>query len=299
MKTFIALLFCCLPTVVFAQTDKGLFSRLRGLYHENTEYLNVDGMEITSQKIDGEFSKKNILKHFKRYDIKESELNNTDSLLGFEHFYVRKSKQTSPGLTKNTSWYFLKNKDQKLTGVSIAAINKTDTVLERELIELIYKNAIPNDVFSPMSTDTVNFAGRKIHLGGSCQWRGVNNVQCPYNGQMNWSVHKTREDAANNNTEQFAMIKEKGGFKVLTDTTVNVIFEGTEVPARKIIVDIKGLNSLLVGMSGGKTLTVYFVVCPVRGNFVSCVMSFWNNDDIGKGGLPLLLEEVMTLKDKG
>jgi hypothetical protein len=62
------------------------------------------------------------------------------------------------------------------------------------------------------------------------------------------------------------------------------------------VYDFKGVKSLLVGMSGGKTLTIYFVASPAKENFVSCVMSFWNNDNINPGGLPPLLEEVMKLK---
>jgi hypothetical protein len=48
-------------------------------------------------------------------------------------------------------------------------------------------------------------------------------------------------------------------------------------------------------MSGGKTLTIYFVAAPVRKNYVSCVMSFWNNDQINPSGLTPLLEQVMKL----
>jgi hypothetical protein len=46
-------------------------------------------------------------------------------------------------------------------------------------------------------------------------------------------------------------------------------------------------------MSGGKTLTIYYVAAPVRGNYVSCVLSFWNNDTITENGIAPLLEEVM------
>lgn len=49
-------------------------------------------------------------------------------------------------------------------------------------------------------------------------------------------------------------------------------------------------------MSGGKYLTVYYVALEVRGNYVSCVLSFWNNDVITEKGLPPLLEAVMQLK---
>ncbi len=49
-------------------------------------------------------------------------------------------------------------------------------------------------------------------------------------------------------------------------------------------------------MSGGKTLTIYYVACKVRENYVSCCMSFWNNDTITENGLAPLLEKVMKLK---
>ena len=124
---------------------------------------------------------------------------------------------------------------------------------------------------------------------------GTNNVQCPYYGQMNWSIHKNLQDATQTMNNQYTVTKLKKGGKIVSEELVNVTFEGSEIKAKKIIYDIKGINSLLVGMSGGKTLTIYYVASPVRGNFVSCVMSFWNNDTINKSGLPSLLEEVMKL----
>jgi len=54
---------------------------------------------------------------------------------------------------------------------------------------------------------------------------------------------------------------------------------------------------MLTGMSGGKTLTIYYVAEKVRGNYMNCVMSFWNNDVINpETNLPPLLDEVMKLK---
>ena len=125
---------------------------------------------------------------------------------------------------------------------------------------------------------------------------GVNNVQCRYYGQMNWSVHKDLDDATKTVNNQFESIKARKNGKIVADTTVNVIFEGTETTAKKVIYDFTGMTSALVGMSGGKTLTIYFVAAPVRQNSVSCVMSFWNNDQINPSGLAPLLEQVMKLK---
>jgi hypothetical protein len=125
---------------------------------------------------------------------------------------------------------------------------------------------------------------------------GVNNVQCNYYGQMNWSVHKNLDDAIKTVNNHFESIKARGNGKVVSDSTVNVIFEGNKTSAKRVIYDFTGVTSVLVGMSGGKTLTIYFVAAPVRQNYVSCVMSFWNNDQINPSGLAPLLEQVMKLE---
>jgi hypothetical protein len=97
-------------------------------------------------------------------------------------------------------------------------------------------------------------------------------------------------------TNQYNIIKVKRGGKIISEELVDVIFEGTEVKAKKVVYDFNGVTSLLVGMSGGKTLTIYFVASPAKQNYVSCVMSFWNNDSVNPSGLPPLLEAVMKLK---
>ena len=95
---------------------------------------------------------------------------------------------------------------------------------------------------------------------------------------------------------QFLSTKYRKGGKVISEEEVKIVFEGAPVSAKKVVYDITGVNSLLVGMSGAKTLTIYYVAKEVRGYFMSCVLSFWNNDQINESGLPALLEEVMQLK---
>jgi archaellum component FlaF (FlaF/FlaG flagellin family) len=167
---------------------------------------------------------------------------------------------------------------------------------ERKYINLILENKIPNEVFESMTIESIDFAGRQLALGNSCYWTNINTVQCPYYGEMNWSVHKTIESAKNSIHNQFTITKNKKGGKVLSEEEVDVLFEGTETKAKKVIYDFTGSKSLLAGMSGGKTLTIYYVACQVRENYVSCCMSFWNNDTITVSGLSPLLEKVMQLK---
>lgn len=280
----------------FGQQHDSLFSRLQAISTNGTEFFNVDGIEITSQHINSAFSKQTILKHFKKYSIKEKDLDATDSAIQNKNYYVSRSEEISPGTIQQTAYYFIENTSNSITAITFAAVNKNDKAFEREFVALIMNNRIPASVYTPLAIDSINFAGRKIALGSSCRWMGINNVQCPHYGQMNWSVHKTLADASQSVTNQYNVIKAKRGGKIISEESTDVIFEGTEVKATKVVYDFKGVKSLLAGMSGGKMLTIYFVASPGKQNFVSCVMSFWNNDAVNPSGLPPLLEEVMKLK---
>ncbi|MRG44038.1 hypothetical protein GFS24_02875 [Chitinophaga sp. SYP-B3965] len=282
MRMFFFLVFLLSGFTSFGQ---GLFSRLQGISNRGTDFFNADGIEISSQPLKTDLSEKSILKKYKLKTL------DTDSLLPLPNFHTVVSAEIVPGTTQITSYYFVGN-----TAITFGAINKQDRAFEREFVKLILDNAIPKSVYTPVEIDSINFAGRKIPLGRSCYWMGINNVQCPSYGQLNWSVHETLEDAAQSVTNQYNVIKAKKGGKIVSEGSVDVTFEGVDVKAQKAVYDFKGVTGLLAGMSGGKTLTVYLVSAPVRGNYVSCVMSFWNNDVINPGGLPPLLEKVMKLK---
>ncbi|MEO9211204.1 MAG: hypothetical protein ABI208_08895 [Ginsengibacter sp.] len=292
-----SVLFFFISYASFGQTNDDLYSRLNAISNGKTDFFNVDGIDITSQALNTKFTKKNILKKFYGFRLKESDLNSSDSLIDFQNFYVEQKELITDGIIQNTSYYFIENFNKGLTAITFVSINKQDRNFEREFVKKIYENSIPKEVYEQLKIDSINFAGRKISLDGSCRWMGINNVQCPTFGQMNWSVHKTLEDALQNETNQYNIIKSKKDGQIISEEIVDIVFEGTEVKSKKVVYDFKGINSVLVGISGGKTLTIYFVAAPVRENFVSCVLSFWNNDNINPSGLPPLLEEVMRLKN--
>lgn len=276
--------------------NKKLLSRLQAIANDGTAFFNIDGIEISDAAVSTTFSKKSIAKKFKHYGIKEAELILSDSSIKQPNYYVEKKIEIAPDLFQHSSYYFVETSNG-VNGVVFSAVNKTDKTLEKELLPLILDNQIPRSSYERLSVDSINFIGRKIKLGKSCRWMGVANMQCPYNGQMNWSLHSTLQDAKITVENQFKVIQAKKQGKVVTEEEVNVIFEGAEVKAKKVIYDFKGLTSVVASMSGGKTMTIYFVAAPVRQNFVSCVMSFWNNDQINASGLPTLLEQVMELKE--
>jgi len=113
---------------------------------------------------------------------------------------------------------------------------------------------------------------------------------------MNWSIHKTQESADLAIQNHLKATKIRNGGKVISEEEVSIIFEGTPVKAKKVYYDFTGITSLLASMSGGKNLTIYYVSSKVRDVYVSCVLSFWNNDNINPSGLVPLLEEVMSLE---
>lgn len=279
-----------------AQNEK-LFDRLNAINNSGTIFYNVDGIDFTSQTIFSDFNDKNLKKAYRKYKIKKTDIKETDKELNFENYKVVKREQLDNNLSSISVNYFVKNKDNRISIFWFGYYNKSNPEFERKMIELILNNEVPKSCFSSLKTNEVNFAGRKIELGGNCNWMNINNIQCPYNGQINWSVHKTKESADLSIQNQLKATKTKNGGKVESEEEIEIIFEGVPTTAKKVYYDFTGVTSLLVSMSGGKNLTIYYVSEKIRDNYISCVLSFWNNDNIGASGLTPLLEEVMAIKD--
>lgn len=293
------LFFFVIPFVsafTFGQENDDFAKRLKAINNQTIIFYNIDGVDFSSQTFNSEFSEKGLKKLYKKYSIKENDSKTKDEQLENNNFFITKSDNVAENINQISSYYFVENKDKRVTVFWFGYYGNLNKEFERKYVNLILNDEIPNEVFEPMTIDSIDFAGRKIELGNSCYWTNINTVQCPYYGEMNWSVHKTYESAKNSVDNQFTVTKNKKGGKVLSEEEVDVIFEGTETKAKKVIYDFTGVKSLLAGMSGGKTLTIYYVACEVRDNYVSCCMSFWNNDTITENGLAPLLEKVMQLK---
>lgn len=293
------LFFFVIPFVsafTFGQENDDFAKRLKAINNQTIIFYNIDGIDFSSQTFNSEFSEKGLKKLYKKYSIKENDSKTKDEQLENNNFFITKSDNVAENINQISSYYFVENKDKRVTVFWFGYYGNLNKEFERKYVNLILNDEIPNEVFEPMTIDSIDFAGRKIELGDSCYWTNINTVQCPYYGEMNWSVHKTYESAKNSIDNQFSVTKNKKGGKILSEEEVDVVFEGTETKAKKVIYDFTGVKSLLAGMSGGKTLTIYYVACEVRDNYVSCCMSFWNNDTITENGLAPLLEKVMQLK---
>lgn len=294
--TILLFAFCVASHNVLGQIDNGIFERLNGLKNQDFYFYSIDGYEISSLKMRGKFTKKKISKRYRKLKIKAAELNQSDSTLPFQNYLVHKSDTIEEGIIFHSSYYFFETQENEISAITFSSYNEKDIKYQKQLISLILSNKIPDSIYSTLTTDTVNFAGRPLFLGSKCNWMNINNIQCSGLGQMNWNVCKDKETADRIIEIHRKNVEREGRGKAISDELVDVIFEGINTQARKIVWDFTGITSALVGMTGGKTLTIYFVSAPVRGNYISCVMSFWNNDLIEPSGLSPLLEEVMQLK---
>jgi hypothetical protein len=295
-KLIYIFLFSLLSFPIFGQNSDNYSTRLKAINNQDIVFYNIDGVNFSSQTFNSEFSEKGLKKILRKYSIDKKDVKVKDEKLTFNNYYVTKNELISENIIQNNSYYFVENEDKRVSVFWFGSINKQDRDFERKFVNLILENKIPKEVFESITIDSIDFAGRQIKLGSNCYWTNVNTVQCPYYGEMNWSIHKDLEDAQNSVENQLAMTKAKKGGKVVSEEIVDIEFEGNPTKAKRVIYDFTGVTSLLAGMSGGKTLTIYYVASEVRDNYVSCVLSFWNNDTITENGLAPLLEKVMKLK---
>jgi hypothetical protein len=278
------------------QKNEDLFKRLNGIKNQEFCFYNIDGYEISSLKMSGKFTAKNISKKYKKLKVKENELIHSDSSIDLQNYYVHKSENVQEDIVHHSSYYFLKTQENEISAVTFNSYNEVDIDFQRQFVRLVLDAMIPDNIYSSITTDSVNFGGRKLYLGGRCRWMNINNIQCSGYGQINWSVCKDKETSERTLETQLKVNLAHSHGKVVSEEIVDVIFEEVDTKARKVVYDFTGITSALVGMTGGKTLTIYFISAPVRDNYISCVMSFWNNDRINPSGLAPLLEEVMKLK---
>lgn len=295
MKRFFLVLLIFNFQIVSSQNED-FFNRLNAIHNNGTTFYNVDGIDFTSQTISSKFNDKNLKKAYRKNKVKKNDTKEVDKELNFENYKIVKHEQLNNDLSSISVNYFVKNKDNLISIFWFGYYNESNPQFERKIIELIINNKIPKNCFSSLKTNKINFAGREIELGGNCNWMNINNIQCPYNGQMNWSVHKTKKSADLAIENQLKAMKTKNGGEVELEEDIKIIFEGVPTTAKKVYYDLTGVTSILASMSGGKNLTIYYVSEKIRDNYISCVLSFWNNDNISSGGIPPLLEEVMTLE---
>ena len=285
---------------IHGQENDALFARLQGLFDskEGIDFFRVDRFYIICEKYNIEFSLENSTKIFTKFvkvspviHLEDTKLTMSDASLGFNNYYHYSITKLTADLNTHLASYYVESRDNKLIKISFMYDgNNRDVEFERKFIHLYRDNLIPQSVMVKETSivRAINFAGREISIPARYmgKWESVNILRTFGDGHIAWSLHENLEDAAASVNHQYIRhsANEKGN--KVSDTTVQVIFEGVETTARKAVYQ----------SADRRLMTVYYVAAPVRGYFVSCTMITGSTDQINESGLPFLLEQVMKLK---
>lgn len=280
------------------EPESELFKRLSAITVNGIDHYNIDGIEINTQQLKSSFKKNTVRGHFTMFPIGSHNLNQSDSAVGRRNFVVRDNKSDKEGYRGTVTTYFVQVSDTLVRAIRFATTNIPDPAFERKFIAILIDGTIPKQLYTPLQADSFDFAGRRIAKDRSCRWFSINNINCSPNGQMNWSLHKSLNGAQDAIDDQYGDVVRSNRVKPDTVNMVELIFEGVPVTAKRVVYSVKGLNGLMTRAVGAKTLTTYYIAAEVRGRYVHCVLSHWNNDVLGGSGLPRLLEEVMRFPPK-
>ena len=294
MKT-LQLFFIFIFSVSFSQ-ENTIFDRLSALNNNGKIWYNIDGYSVTSETFNTAFDEKGLKKIFRKHQIQESDAKVKNNQIRYNNLSVTKKQKITDDNFQTDTYYVVETPDNKTNVIWFIKNGTPDKETEEQLVNAIIDNKIPDENFVSMEIGSIDFAGRSVELGNRCYWTFLNTVQCPYSGEMNWSIHRTLQDAQESVENQLNVTKSRKGGKVTSEELVDLQFEGVPTKAKKVVYDFTGLTSALAGMSGGKSLTIYYIAENIRNKNVSCVMSFWNNDQINsETKLPALLEKFISV----
>ena len=293
MKQFIlsVLIFCPLFLISQSQTDPLL--DMQGIEQNGNLFFQIKNYTINVVTVNKKFNDKEISKILKNYDIKNPQKKYSDENLGYENIVVENESEDKefPSVTLFQKIYFISIGEKQIKHICFQSSLPRDTLLESAFIEVFNNKLLDSYVmYREHSTRSINFLGREIKLGATCNWMYTNNLQCSENGQMSWSVFPSVEEAENQT--RLNQLKNSSR-KILKQEEINIIFEGTPSVATRIVYKF---NIPRMIMGGSNVLAVYYITSQVCSKYVSCVLSNYvdNKDDYTMGAL---LHEVMSLQD--
>ena len=233
-----------ISSVVFGQTNDVL-NRLTAIETEGKIWYNIDNYSITSESFNENFDEKGLKKVLKKHSIKPNENRKSNANISAKNFMVSKQKKVIGNIYQTENYYFIENAEKNILVVWFIKTGKIDLQTEEALVNLILENKIPQEKFVSMEVSSIDFAGRNINIDKSCYWTAFHTIQCPYFGAMNWSIHKDLDGAKEAINIQLEVSKQRKDSKIISEEWVDIEFEGVPTKAKKVILGVKGITSVL------------------------------------------------------
>ena len=275
--------------------------RIQGLNGEEKwrYYLNGREFEIEincSTKEDLAFSSKEGFVKFLSAHFFKKKYQRVDDVpwlpLPNRFFYASDKLDT---ISLSFSHYIVSNTDPFVYDIDMFRYDTRDSILEKEIVYSIIKNGFKDSAFLAPGPNMINFAGRIIKMKNNFKWMSPDNIYCPSLGQMNWSVHSTIDKSMRARDLQIIRNNNLKFVEILKQDTVAVVFEGSTMQALRITCRAK--EPRIFWGKGSKILLAYYIVAPVRGRFVTCILSHYD-DKFVNGNVPPPLNSVMSLKNE-
>lgn len=293
----IKLLYIFLLLLFFSHalcSQNNILSGMQGLSLEDIVSFEIQGYNITITKEEIGLNKKGIEKIKKEYGFNNAAHEYTDNKLKWQNRVIEKTESLPkrPGITDYKLCYLLPETDNKMITILFHSVNQKDTLLEQSFLNAFFDRSIVNYVSDNWIAEKIDFVGREITLGNACEWVAPHNVHCPAFGQISWSVFRNKYQADLYKDAQILLNKYNKQYKQIKEDTADVIFEGYQCKAKRIIYQI---NKSKLFLGGRNLIAVYYLSEKIRGKFISCVLTHYieYKDDYR---LPPLIEEIMKLK---
>ena len=224
-----------------------------------------------------------------------------DTLIEESHeayFVVEEKKKKTD--ESSSLYYFLMLPDENVLGIKLSGtLPNAEGALRELALFVAQNNGIPDSlVTDPLHLSSFQFVNKEIAVDPSaCRWTMPACLQCPNYGEVSWNLFPTETEAQAHIYSQIESNKTSKKANVVSETEVPVLIEGVAINAKKLIYKYKGVVGAFTKLEGSNILTTYYAIAPVRGRWVSCMLSYWGNDWVEKGkNLPPLLDAILQLK---
>lgn len=287
-KTILSICFILTTSLLFSQQQSDPLQYMQGLEQGENQFFQLGDYVFNVVTANKKYSEKEMNKVLKRYNVKNPQKKYSDENFGSENTIMESEAQSKQytDVTEFQKFYFFPIGEKKMKFIVM------QTMIQNSSLEEAFINAYNNNtldkyiVCNTNSTRTLNFLGREIKLGATGNWMFVNNLQSPGNGQMNWAIYPSMEEAQKRTLLQMRQNEER---KILKNEEIKVVFEGEPTTVTRILYK---MNVPRMIMGGSNNLAVYYVTAKVRDQYVSCVLSNFveNENDYTLGAL---LQEIM------
>ena len=268
-----------------------LLSSIQGRRQKEYTFYDGEGYEVIAYESDKEFNAKDIESLKKKFKISKDDPGKKSDWLSVDNLYFETSEMEDD-LNFAKSVYIYRNSKNMLSVIELSTSLKKVNSLEKDWVQLIANDKIPDDRFPPLKVDSIYFVDHFIPLATACQWQDVRSVQCSSAGQMDWSVFSGDTRAREYLDQRLIAGKKNLDTKLITQEEVKVIFNGVKTLAERQTLKAGFAISKL---TGNDYLTVFYILTKLEDDYVVAILSQYDKK-IDSPTLSPLLAEVMRLE---